>query len=79
MKLPMAPNVPDIHSDSDVEKMTSLDEEFAAKNLKRYCQYLKNYDSRYPCRQVAEAQENLKMCLHILVANYSLNAKSDRF
>lgn len=75
----MAPNVPDIHSGSDIEKMISLDKEFAMKNLKRYCQYLKNYDNHYPCRQIAEAQENLKMCLHISVDNYSLKAKSEKF
>ncbi|XP_037024650.1 SET and MYND domain-containing protein 4-like [Bradysia coprophila] len=79
IELPMAPNMPDIHSDRDIEKLTLLDEEFASNNLKRYCQYLKNFDSHYPCRQIAEAQENLKMCLHILVANYSLKAKPERF
>lgn len=78
MDLQMARNVPDIHSDSDIEKLTNLDESFALNNLNRYCEYLKNFDSHYPCRQIAEAQENLKMCLHILVANYSLKARSEK-
>lgn len=79
MELPMAPNVQNIHSDGDIEKLTSLDVKFASKNLKRYCQYLKEINSHYPCRQIAEAQENLKMCFHILVENYSFKAKSERF
>lgn len=79
MELPTAPNVRDIHSDDDIEKLTSLDVKFASQNLERYCQYLKEVDSHYPCRQIAEAQENLKMCFHILVENYSFKAKSERF
>lgn len=75
----MAPNVQDIHSDDDIEKLTSLDVKFAAQNLKRYCQFLKDFDQHYPCRQIAEAQENLKMCFHILVENYSFAAKAERF
>lgn len=75
----MAPNVPHIHSDDDIEKLTSLDVKFAAENLRRYCQYLKQCDKHYPCRQIAEAQENLKMCFHLVVENYSLKAKWEKF
>ncbi len=70
-----SPDVRDVNSDGDIEKLTSLDIEFAKQNLKRYCQYLKDIDKRYPCRQISEAQENLKLCFHILVENYSLRAK----
>lgn len=74
----MSPNVPDIHSQGDIEKLTNLDKDFASKNLKRYCQYLKKFDNHHPCKQIAEAQENLKMCFHILVDNYSFKAKTEK-
>lgn len=75
----MEPNVPDIHCDDDIEKLTTLDDKFAEQNLERYCQYLKQFDDYYPCKQIAEAQENLKMCYHILVQNYSFKVKTERF
>lgn len=74
----MSPNVPDIHSEGDIEKLTNLDQEFASQNLTRYCKYLKEFDNHYPCKQIAEAQENLKMCFHILVENYSFKAKTEK-
>lgn len=79
MELQMSTNVPNIHSDDDIEKLTSLNVKFASQNLKRYCQFLTKFDIHYPCKQIAEAQENMKMCYHILVGNYSFKAKSERF
>lgn len=75
----MASTVPDIHSEDDIEKLTKLDMKFASQNLNRFCKYLKEFDNYYPCKQIAEAQENLKMCFHILVENYSFKAKTEKF
>lgn len=70
MELPMASNIPHIHSEDDISNLVKLDLTFASQNLNRFCKYLKEFDHPYPCKQIAEAQENLKMCFHILVENY---------
>lgn len=75
----MAPNVPNIHSDDDIAKLILLDADFAAENLLRFCKYLTQYDDHYPCKQISEIQENLKMCYNILFENYSLKARCEKF
>ncbi|KAJ6633361.1 SET and MYND domain-containing protein 4 [Pseudolycoriella hygida] len=74
-ELPVSPEIPHHDTTEDVERLTNLDETFATENIKRYAQYLKKYDSHYPCNQVCEMQEIFKMCFHILVGNYSLQVK----
>lgn len=61
-----------------MEKLVVYDFDFALKNYPRYCQFLTEHASAYPCAQISAAEESLKMALHILVDAVPLKAKMNQ-
>lgn len=63
------PKIPHLIDEQAIEKLQILDTEYAKKNLKKICNYLKQFDAEYPCEQICSAQEGFKMCFNILLKN----------
>lgn len=59
-----------------MSKLQELNRKCAAETFKKYCTFLKQYDSHYPCLQISGAQECLKMCFNILLKNISMSLLS---
>lgn len=63
--------IPDIVSPIDLQTLNAYTLDCEDLYYK-YCEFLRKYDSHYPCVQLSAAQECLKMCFELLMRNVPL-------
>lgn len=76
LMLPQPKNVPEIVLNTDaMDKIFMLDYKFAYDHYDNYKEFLSRYDRYYPCNQICNVQEAMKMFYNIYLNNLPLHVQ----